>query len=97
MHLAKHRKGSAVIEVRETEGFASRFRIDIEGGKASAKPTETSADIVCTDRIWSAMVLGDLPIAKAAEIELVEVNRSTAIDALSAFADGPVPFCSDGF
>lgn len=97
MQLPKHFKGSAVIEVRETEGFASRFRIDIEGGKASAKPTGTSADLVCTDRIWSAMVLGDLPITKAAEMELVEVNRSTAIDALGAFADGPVPYCSDGF
>jgi predicted acetyltransferase len=97
MHLPPTQKGSAVMEVRETEGFTSKFRIDIEGGRASAKPTESSADVICTDRIWSAIVLGDLPIAKAAEMELVEVNRPNFIEALSAFSDGPVPFCSDGF
>jgi len=97
MHLPRHWKGSAVIAVRETEGFVSKFRIDVESGKASAKPTEVSADVVCTDRVWAAIVLGDLPIAKAAEMELVEVNRLNAIDALSAFSDGPPPFCSDGF
>jgi predicted acetyltransferase len=97
MHLPKHHKGSAVVEVRETEGFASRFHIDIENGKASAKPTAASADIVCTDQIWAAIVMGDVPLDKAAELELVEVNRPAAIGPLSAFSDGPLPFCSDGF
>ena len=39
----------------------------------------------------------ELPIIKAAQMELVEVVRPNAIDALKAFCDGPVPFCSDGF
>jgi predicted acetyltransferase len=97
MHLQPNRKGSAIVEVRETEGFASKFRIDLEAGKASAKPTEASPDLVCTDRIWASIVMGELPIAKAAELKLAEVNRLNAIGALSAFSDGPVPFCSDGF
>jgi predicted acetyltransferase len=97
MHLPKDRKGSAVVEVRETEGFASKFRIDLDNGKASAKPTEASADIVCTDQTWAAIVLGELPIAKAAELELIELNRPAAIETLSAFSNGPFPFCSDGF
>ena len=97
MHLPKHWKGSAVVEVRETEGFASRFRIDVEGGRLSAKPTEASPDVICTDRTWAGIVLGDLPIIKAAELELVEVSRPGAIEALSAFSDGPLPFCTDGF
>jgi len=97
IHLPPHHNGSAVVEVRETEGFASKFRIDIEGGKASAKATDASADIVCTDRTWAAIVMGDLPIAKAAEMELMELTRLSAADALKTFADGPMPFCSDGF
>jgi predicted acetyltransferase len=97
MHLPRHRKGSAVVEVRETEGFASKFRVDMEDGKASVKATNASADLVCTDRIWAPIVLGELPIAKAAEMELMEVSRPGAIETLSAFCDGPVPFCSDGF
>jgi predicted acetyltransferase len=97
MHLPKHHKGSAVFEVRESEGFASKFHIDVEAGRASAKPTEASPDMVCSDRIWAGIVMGDLSINKAAELELVEVNRPAAIAALSAFSDGPVPFCSDGF
>jgi len=97
MHLPKDHKGSAVVEVREMEGSASRFRIDIEAGKASAKPTETSADVVCIDRTWASLAMGELSIAKAAELQLLEVNRGNAIDALSAFSAGPLPFCSDGF
>jgi predicted acetyltransferase len=97
MHLPKQYKGLAVVEVRETEGFTSRFHIDIEAGKASAKPTEASADIVCSDQIWAGIVMGDISVNKAAELELVEVNRPAAIASLSAFSDGPLPFCSDGF
>jgi hypothetical protein len=69
----------------------------MEDGKASVKATNASADVVCTDRIWAPIVLGELPIAKAAEMELMEVSRPGAIETLSAFCDGPVPFCSDGF
>jgi len=97
MHLPQQHKGSAVVEVRETEGFASRFRIDIEGGRVSSKSTEASADVICTDRIWATIVMGDLPISKAAQLELAEVIRPLSIQTLAAFSDGPVPFCSDGF
>jgi predicted acetyltransferase len=97
MHLPGQHKGSAVVEVREPEGFASKFRIDIEGGNASAKSTEASADVICTDQTWAGIVLGDLPMNKAAELELVEITRPVAIEALSAFCDGPLPFCNDGF
>jgi hypothetical protein len=97
MNLPQHHRGSAVVEVRETEGFASKFRIDIEAGKAICKSTQASPDVVCPDRIWAAIVLGDLPIDKAAQLELVQVHRPAALQALSAFCDGPVPFCNDGF
>jgi predicted acetyltransferase len=97
LNLSAHHKGSAVIEVRETEGFASKFRIDVEGGRASTKPTDASADITCTDQTWAGIVMGELPITKAEEMELVELTKPNVADALKAFAEGPVPFCSDGF
>jgi len=97
MHLPQKWTGSAIIEVRETEGFASKFRIDLHDGKVAAKPTDASADIVCTDRIWAALVLGELPAKTAAEMELIEVARPNNLEVLSAFSDGPLPFCSDGF
>src|SRR6185503_16290450 len=97
MHLPPHHKGSAVVEVRETEGFISKFRIDIEAGKTICKPTEASPDVICTDRIWAAVVMGDLPIDTAVQLELVQVQRPAALQPLSAFSDGPLPFCSDGF
>ena len=53
--------------------------------------------MICTDRIWAAIVMGELPIGKAVQMELVEVVRPAAINALLGFCDGPVPFCSDGF
>ena len=97
MHLAEQHKGAAVVEVRETEGYGSRFRVDIAGGRMSAKATDASADLICTDRIWAAVVMGELPITTAAQMKLVDVVRPKALDGLQAFSDGPVPFCSDGF
>ena len=40
---------------------------------------------------------GNLPIDKAAQLELVQVQRPAAFHPLTAFSDGPLPFCSDGF
>jgi predicted acetyltransferase len=97
MHLPQQHKGAAVVEVRETEGFASRFRVEVGDGKASAKATNSSADVICTDRIWAAIAMGELSIEKAGQLELVDVIRPASIDALQAFSDGPLPFCSDGF
>jgi hypothetical protein len=83
--------------VRETEGHAARFRIDIAEGKASATASNASADLLCSDKVWAAIVLGELAVATAVKMELVQVNRPNAIETLGAFCDGPVPFCSDGF
>ena len=97
MHLPGRYKNSVNVEVRETEGFASRFCLDIDSGRVSAKPTDASADLICADRTWAAVVMGELPITTAARMELVEVVRPAAIDALQGLSDGRVPFCSDGF
>jgi predicted acetyltransferase len=97
MHLPRQYNGTTVIEVHETEAFVSKFRIEIEGGRVTAKPTDSSAHIVCSDRTWAAIVMGEVQISKAAEMELVEVTQPAAIETLKAFSDGPAPFCSDGF
>jgi len=84
-----------VVEVRETEGFASKFRIDIESGKhpqnqQKPRPTSsapTSLGFDCD---------GELPITKRG-LELVEVSQPSAIDALSAFSDGPLPSAPTAF
>ncbi len=97
MHLPHQHRGAAVVEVRETEGFASRFRLEVGDGRTSAKATRASADLICTDRVWAAIVMGELPIEKAAQMELVEVVQRDSLMVLRAFSDGPPPFCSDGF
>jgi hypothetical protein len=30
-------------------------------------------------------------------MQLIDVTKAGAVDVLGAFADGPLPFCSDGF
>ncbi|HEV8291764.1 MAG TPA: GNAT family N-acetyltransferase, partial [Tepidisphaeraceae bacterium] len=65
MNIPSRWKGSAVVEVRETEGHAARFRIDIAEGKASAKASNASADLLCSDKVWAAIVLGELAVATA--------------------------------
>ncbi len=97
MSVPQKWKGAAVVEVRETEGNASRFRIDVAEGKVLAKASDASPDLVCSDRVWAAIALGDLPAPAAAQMELIEVSQPRALDVLAAFADGPPPFCTDGF
>jgi predicted acetyltransferase len=97
MNLPKRWKGSVVVDVRETEGHAAKFKIEIAEGKASSRRTDASADVVCTDRTWAGIVFGEVPARTAAEMQLIDVNRAGAVDVLGAFADGSLPFCSDGF
>jgi predicted acetyltransferase len=97
MKLPGRWKGTAVVEVRETEGHSSRFKIDIAEGRASARASSAAADVVCSDRTWAGIVFGDLPAEVAARMELIDVARPGAVECLNAFADGPPPFCTDGF
>lgn len=90
-------RGSAVIAVQESEGTVSRFRLEVGEGRASATPTDASADVECPDRTWAAIVTGDLPARTAAQWGLIHVTNVSAVAVLEAFGVGPLPFCHDYF
>jgi predicted acetyltransferase len=98
MRVPEHVRGSAVVAIAETEGGASRLRIEMDGGRASITNTTATADVECADRDWAAIALGDLPGTRAAELGLIKVNRAAALGLLDAFAAaGPAPFCNEHF
>jgi predicted acetyltransferase len=97
MHLPQTGKGRAVIAVRETEGHVSKFSLDIAGGRASIKPTDASADFECTDRIWAAIVCGELPASQALTLGVAATPSASAATLLDLFAAGPRPFCTEAF
>jgi predicted acetyltransferase len=90
-------RGSAVVAIAETEGSVSTLRIDVEGGRASARPTGEPPDVECTPRAWAAIMLGDLPASRAAVMGLIRVNSPAALPVLDAFAAGPAPYSNEYF
>jgi predicted acetyltransferase len=97
MRLPETARGSAVVAIAESEGTISTLRIEMSGGQGSASPTAAPPDLECTDRDWAAIVLGDLPATRAADLGLLKVHRPAAVTTLDAFAVGPAPFCSEYF
>ncbi|HEX2972549.1 MAG TPA: GNAT family N-acetyltransferase [Tepidisphaeraceae bacterium] len=89
--------GSAVVAVHEAEGHVSRFRLEVAEGRASATPTDASADVECADRTWAGIVTGDLAPSAAVQFGLLRVANAGALRALEALAVGPLPFCHDYF
>jgi predicted acetyltransferase len=97
LHVPEHYRGSAVVAVHECEGHVSRFRLEVAGGSLSAKRTEASAEVECTDSVWASIACGDLDAAIAAQQGFLQTRRPAAVAVLRCLADGPVPFCTDGF
>jgi predicted acetyltransferase len=95
--LPEGARGEATVGIKETEGHWSRVRITIEGGRATARASDASADVQCDDKTWAAIVLGDLAASRAAQLGLLEVDRGAALEVLDAFAAGPAPFCEEYF
>jgi len=52
LHLPGQAVGSVVVAVRECEGHVSRFKVEIEAGRAICSPSEASPIFECSDRIW---------------------------------------------
>lgn len=86
-----------VIAVRECDADASRFELDISQGRASAAATEKSADFECADRVWAAIVCGELAAGDAVRMGLAEQRSAGFGLALDGFARGPKPFCQEYF
>lgn len=97
LHVPEHYRGSTVVAVHECEGHVSKFRVEIAGGSVSATRTEANSDLECTDGIWASIACGDLDATVAAQHGLLQSSRPEAVAALRCLADGPQPFCTDGF
>lgn len=97
LHLPTDVRGSVVVGIAETEGTVSTLRIDVEGGRATAKPTSERPEVTVTDRTWAAVVLGDLPASRAVGLGLMEATSPGAVRVLDAFAAGPAPFSNEYF
>jgi len=97
MHLPHTTKGQTIIAVRETEGHISRFKLDVAGGRATVTATDASAEFECPDRIWAAVVCGELPASQAVSLGLASSSSAASAELLYLFSNGPRPFCSDAF
>jgi predicted acetyltransferase len=97
MHLATKWSGAMDIAVTETEETVSRFRVEIEKGHVTVKPSTATPMIECTDTIWASIVTGDLCAATAARLGLIQANEPGNVELLGAFGDGPLPFCDEYF
>ncbi len=90
-------RGSATVAVREVEGHVSRFSIEVEGGRATVKPSQAAADFECRDKDWAPIATGDLPASQAVRVGVASENTAGAAGLLDALAVGPLPFCTDYF
>ena len=97
MHLNKDAKGEVVVGVSETEKSVSKFKITIEGGRATAFPTEATPQFECTDVTWAAVVLGGMTATQAVAAGLATATDAQSPGILDTFSVGPAPFCQEGF
>lgn len=97
LSLPHHVRGGACVAVRECEGTVSRFRLDLEAGKARVTPTDASPDVECADKTFAAIACGEITATRAAQIGLVSVANPDAARVLDALSAGPAPFCSEYF
>jgi hypothetical protein len=97
MKLPVGAKGNVNVSVRETEGHESRFSIDIAGGQGGVRSSDGSADFECPDRIWAAIVCGELPATQAVTLGLAAAASPRSAELLDLFAAGPRPFCGETF
>lgn len=85
--------GAVTVAVQECEGTVSRFRVEVDGGRAMVKPAGGEATFSCKDTTWAAIATGDL--AASAAVRLGLATGETAL--LDAYAQGPAPFTIEHF
>jgi predicted acetyltransferase len=95
LHLPTDIKGAATVAVRESEGHQSRFRVQIESGRASVKPSEATPDFECSNRVWSAVACGEITASNAARWGLASAGERATV--LNSLANGPAVFCHEPF
>ena len=95
LHWPPELRGSATVSVRESEGHESRFRVQVEGGRAIVKPSDATPDFECTDRRWAAIACGETRANDAIRWGLANGTKAAAV--LDGLASGPAPFCHEQF
>jgi hypothetical protein len=93
LRLPPTTRGAATVEVRETEGTLSRFRMEIDSGRVSVRPAADDPTFRCPDTTWASVVCGDLTASAAVRLGLAE-GDGTLLDIFSA---GPAPFTPEHF
>lgn len=96
MRLPTELEGRAEVEIVECEGQPTRLSIELSGGRAQAGPPRASHGFACPDRVWAAVVCGDLPATRALGLGLAGGDEPSA-RLLDAFGVGPTPFCNEYF
>jgi predicted acetyltransferase len=90
---APESKGSAVIAVKECEGHESRFRVTVEGGRASVSPSAETPQLTLRDVEWASVATGELAVSEALRWGLA----SGSAPLLEALAWGPKPYTFEYF
>jgi predicted acetyltransferase len=97
MKIPETAEGWVIVSIHECEGHESRLAIEMNEGRASVAVSNASPEFECTDRIWSAIVTGDLKATTAIEMGLATAKSVAAAEVLDAFSAGPTPFCLEYF
>jgi len=97
MRLPVRTAGRVAVTVRESEGHASRLRVDISDGRAVVSDgASDSSSFECTDVTWAAIACGDLRATVAVRLGLATSDPAAA-QALDVLAEGPAPFTNEYF
>lgn len=97
MTLPAEAKGSLVVAIHEVEGGVTKLAIEVDGGRAAARATGSSAQVEMADRVWAPVVFGDLSAREAHRLGLIAASDLKALAVLDVFAAGPAPFCHEYF
>jgi predicted acetyltransferase len=97
MRLPPHAPFSATIAIAESEGTFTRLRLEYDSGRAAVTEGPADAQFTSPDRVWAAIVTGDLRASTAITLGLATASDATIARDLDIFADGPVPFCNEHF
>ena len=97
MTLPADAKGSAVVAVHEIEGGVSKFAVEIDGGRSTARPSDASPQVEMPDRVWAPVVFGDLAATEAQRLGLLTARDAHALSVLDVFSQGPAPYCHEYF
>lgn len=96
LHLPGHVKGRVDVQILECEGHATRLSIELSEGRAQVRPSQSTAGFTCPDRVWAAVVCGDLTATAALRLAMATGEEASA-HLLGAFCAGPAPFCNEYF